>query len=155
VGKQLSCDQLQDIVEKDLGGDSLEAVSLLFENDLLTAFLIERRVKKFFGMFNLKQKLVCILDRQGVIKMTCENPVARLISVGKMRDDLSAEVESNAIYDESGENMPDVYLIVGGKIVDFSGLETIEQIVSLSMLEVGGLENDYKVYAIIKKRSRS
>ncbi|MDR0656729.1 MAG: hydantoinase/oxoprolinase family protein [Treponema sp.] len=154
VGKQLSCDQLQDIAEKNLGGGNPESVSLLFENDLLTVFLIERKVKKFFGILNLKQKLVCVLDRHGVIKLTSENSVTRLISVGKMRADLSTEVESNAIYDESGENMPDVYLIVGGKIVDFSGLETIEQIVSLSMLEIEGLENDYKVYAIIKRRSR-
>lgn len=155
IGQQLDVKQLQQIVAQTIGDGSPEEVSLLFENEMLNVFSVNKKVKQLFGLFRTKRKFVCIVDRQGVIKLNSENPSCYIFSVDKLRDALKVVVEENAVYDESGQCLPNIFLIINGKIVDLSGLDDVEQIVSLAVLETEGLDENYKIFVMAKKRGKS
>lgn len=155
IGQQLDVKQLQQIVAQTIGDGNPEDVSLLFENEMLNVFSVNKKVKQLFGLFKTKRKFVCIVDHQGVIKLNSENPSCYIFSVDKLQDTLKAVVEENAVYDESGQCLPNIFLIINGKIVDLSGLDDVEQIVSLAALETEGLDENYKIFVLAKKRGKS
>ncbi len=155
LGQALDAGQLRLTAAQTVGDGNPDDVTALFENELLHVFSIVKSVKKLFGLLTARQKFICVMDRQGVIKLTMENPAGYVISAGKLNETLKAVVEQNAVYDESGQCLPDIFLIISGKIIDLSGLETIDQIVSLAMLEIEGIDGEQPIYALARKRGKS
>ena len=55
-------------------------------------------------------------------------------------------------YNDGGMNLPNIYIVLGKRIVDLSGMQSGEQIVSLGSVELAGCGNDELLIVAATKR---
>ena len=59
-----------------------------------------------------------------------------------VREDLTQAVDSLTDYGDAGRTLPDIFLLYGTRLANFSGLATLEQVLTLVEVELGGLDPD-------------
>ena len=55
-------------------------------------------------------------------------------------------------YNDGGTNLPNIYIVLGKRIVDLSGMQSAEQIVSLGNVELAGCGADEALIVAATKR---
>lgn len=55
-------------------------------------------------------------------------------------------------YNDGGTNLPNIYVVLGKRIIDLSGLQSPEQIVSLANVDLAGCNADEPVIVAATKR---
>ena len=92
---------------------------------------------------------MCIRDSdEGVIRIQKKNGKVKTISLEKFDEDMQTLIQAATTYGDAGEEIPDVYVFFGKKIVDLSGLISMKQIISIAKVEAQGLDSDTKVVAL-------
>ena len=66
-------------------------------------------------------------------------------TISSWRKGVTALVEDLTVYNDGGANLPNVYVVVGKRIIDLSGMTSLEQILSLAAVELGGYSSDEPV----------
>ena len=66
-------------------------------------------------------------------------------TISSWRKGVTALVEDLTVYNDGGANLPNVYVVVGKRVIDLSGMTSLEQILSLAAVELGGYPSDEPV----------
>ena len=72
--------------------------------------------------------------------------------MGTWQKDLNWLLEELTEYNDGGTNLPNIYIVLGKRIVDLSGMQSGEQIVSLGSVELAGCGNDEPLIVAGTKR---
>ena len=104
--------------------------------------------KALFGLLKKKTYPVRVVDDEGVIRIQKNNGKVKTISLKKFDEDMQTLIQAATTYGDAGEEIPDVYVFFGKKIVDLSGLISMKQIISIAKVEAQGLDSDTKVVAL-------
>lgn len=123
----------------------------VFGSSTLYAYQVKAQKKSKIPFMKKKIDLICVIDCNGVIKLSVDGGDCYQFA-GRDMSGLEEQIEEHMKFDESGKTAPVIYLLVNGKIADLSGLDNLEQIVSLAELELQRLRGDEPYLAIIKKR---
>lgn len=151
VGKALTEEQLKDKVMEAFNQYENRNVEQIFASSLLHAYQITAQKKSKILFFKKKLDLTCVIDCNGVIKLSVEDADCYQFQKRETQK-LKQRIEEHMKFDESGKTAPMIYLLVSGKIADLSGLDSLEQISSLAELELTRLGEEETYLAIIKKR---
>lgn len=151
VGQALTDQELEETVIHAFDQFSHTQVQQIFRSSTLNAYQVTTIKKSKIPFLKKILNTVCVIDRNGIIKLTVENG-DHYEYHGKEKAELEHQIEEHTKFDESGKTTPMIYLLVNGKIADFSGLESLEQISSLIDLELLRLEEHDSYLAIMKKR---
>jgi len=108
--------------------------------------------KGLFACFKGNRTSTCALDKKGIVKLRIDNAEAVSMKASQLKQDAYDVIREYAVYDESGERTPDVFLLVRAKIIEFKGLPTIGQLIALIKAEVGLVEPDEPVVVVAKRR---
>lgn len=138
--KEMSEDERLGVVAENLGVGK-EKLQVEARNGAMMAVQYDRIQKKLFGLIKKVTKPLRLIDEEGVIRLQKNNALVRQTTVGGWQQDLKWILEELTEYNDGGTNLPNVYLVLGKRIIDLSGMQTGEQIISLGNVELAGYED--------------
>jgi hypothetical protein len=97
-------------------------------------------------------RMLRVLDRGGVGRLTLRDGAVRVTAAGCAAEDLRAAIEDATAFGDVGRAMPNLYVLHGARIADYSGLLSAEQAVALAEEELAGREPDAPVLIITSRR---
>lgn len=150
--RTLTEQELIDVVAQNLDVPSSE-LKIVANNGTMRAVEHESVERKFFGIMKKKVAQLRLIDEEGVIRLQKSNAMVRQTTVSGWRDVLSWLLEELTIYNDGGTNLPNIYIVLGARIIDLSGLPSPEQIESLGSVELAGCGQDELLIVIGTKRS--
>ena len=150
VGVDLSKEQLKEKVQEAFSNYNECAIEDVYHSSTLHVYDINVKSGKS-KLFKKVMNLTCVMDHNGVIKLTMEDANHFKLKTTE-KNLLSDYIEKFTKFDESGRVMPQIYLLLNGKITDLSGMESLEQIMSLTDLEIQRIEEGSEFLLLIKKR---
>ncbi|QRG86596.1 hydantoinase/oxoprolinase family protein [Bulleidia sp. zg-1006] len=130
-------------------------VSHLFisgKTDGLYAIQAHQVEKKLFGFMKTKTTPLRLIDDEGVIRLQKKNAMVLSSQAKDWSSVLNHILEELTEYNDGGSNLPNVYLIIGKRIVDLAGLPEESQIQSLGDLEIKAIPQDQEILVIATKR---
>lgn len=116
----------------------------------MAAVTAEKVEKKLF--FRKKTHPLRLIDSEGVIRLQKSNATVRQSSISAWKKDVNWMLEELTEYNDGGSSLPNLYLIVGRRIVDLSGMQKPEQVISLAQVELEGLPDSEPLIVIGTKR---
>ncbi|MDR0377336.1 MAG: hydantoinase/oxoprolinase family protein [Spirochaetaceae bacterium] len=135
--------------EKDLlaiAADNLdvksEALTISAQSEGMYAVQYDKTEKKYFGLIRKKTKPLRLVDEEGIIRLQKKDARVLQAVSGGWRDGTARILRELTIYDDGGTTLPNLYIIVGKRIIDLSGLPADEQIYSLGGVELSGYPDD-------------
>jgi len=105
--------------------DSLTQIS---KNQSFYVFSGQAEKKGFFSFLRGRKNPLCVVDVKGIVKLNLDDAECEALPARALKDGALATVRKYAIYDESGERTPDVFLLVRGKIIDLKGMPQIHSL---------------------------
>lgn len=138
--KEMSEDERLGVVAENLGVGK-EKLQIEARNGAMLAVQYDRVQKKLFGLIKKVTKPLRLIDEEGVIRLQKNNALVRQTTVGGWQQDLKWILEELTEYNDGGTNLPNVYVVLGKRIIDLSGMQTGEQIISLGNVELAGYED--------------
>ncbi|MBV9271736.1 MAG: hypothetical protein JO165_11620 [Candidatus Eremiobacteraeota bacterium] len=128
------------------------AVRIAGETPLLTVYEAERTIRTRLGRHALRRDLR-VLDERGVARLALRDAGITQTSAGDVEATLPRLIENATNFGDVGRALPDLYLLHGGRIADFSGLASAEQALALAAEELSGREPSAPVIVLTAKRS--
>jgi len=123
------------------------------ETNLLSVVGFSKTINHFFGLMKETRQPVVVISKDGTIKRKFDNVNLETCKVAEVKTHISRLIEELRSYGDGGELMPDVYVVVSGKIVDMSGLIELSQILSLVEFDLKDLDQEEQAIVLaVKKR---
>lgn len=149
--KELNQEDIKNLIASSINVEA-DNVNKLAESQGLFVYGSIKKEKKFFGLFSKKTKPLRIVNHQGVIKLNVSDGVVVSTTKANLNNVLKRELGERTIYMDAGEEVPQVYIGCGSRLLDLSGLIDQEQITSMSKIELKGYEDTEPVFIIFVKR---
>jgi len=86
-----------------------------------------------------------VVDRQGVIRLALRDTRLTSTKASQALSGLEAFLRDHTHYGDAGPEIPKVFILAGGRIVDFSGLTEARQVLALAALELKRVPQDEEV----------
>jgi hypothetical protein len=93
-----------------------------------------------------------VLDRTGVGRLALRDALVAQTCAAQAIDVLRAAVEQETAFGDVGRALPDIYVLHGARIADFSGLAQAEQAAALATEELQGREPNAPVVILAAPR---
>jgi hypothetical protein len=127
-------------------------VELAAEAGMLRAYRARLVKKRFLGLARECEEGVAVVDEQGIVRLVLEGGFARAFPAGQASQALPELLDSRTRYRDAGAELPQLFLGVGGRIVNLSGLAEAAQVLSLAAAELAGAAEEQTVLAIVAPR---
>jgi N-methylhydantoinase A/oxoprolinase/acetone carboxylase beta subunit len=121
------------------------------QTDSLVVFERSRTAHSRFGRARTIRDLR-VLDRTGVGRLALRDAFVRTTQAASALDDLRGAVEEATAFGDVGRALPDIYVLHGARIADFSGLASAQQAVALAEEELAGRAPDAPVVILTASR---
>lgn len=149
--RKLTKEELLKIVAENLNVKAT-ALKVAAQNGSMYAVQAELVDSKLFGLIKKKTSPLRLIDEEGVIRLQKKNAWVRQSTVGTWQKDAAALLEELTIYNDGGVNLPNIYVVLGKRIIDLSGLQNESRIYSLGNVELAGYpENEPLIIAATKR----
>lgn len=135
--QKLSRDELLNVVAENLDADR-NLLKIAAQNGSMLAVQYDKVEKKLFGLVKKTTRPLRLIDEEGIIRLQKNNAWVRQSTVGTWQKDLNWLLEELTEYNDGGTNLPNIYIVLGKRIVDLSGMQSADQIVSLGGVELAG-----------------
>jgi N-methylhydantoinase A len=128
-------------------GVSPERVALAAATPRIRVFqgAVEERI---WGIFKKRRSPVRAIDLDGVIRVQRSHSVVRRVTAQTALDGLRRLWEDTTIYNGDSTITPDIFVIVGGQLIDLSGMNSIDQAMAVTRGELDGLTADASIALI-------
>jgi N-methylhydantoinase A/oxoprolinase/acetone carboxylase beta subunit len=120
----------------------LDALSITARCEGMFAVQYENTEKKLLGIIKKKTKPLRLVDEEGVIRLQKKNALVLQAAAENWREQAARILRDMTVYDDGGATLPNLYIVVGKRIIDFSGLPTEDQVYSLGGVELSGYQNE-------------
>lgn len=139
---------LKKITSEALGIDetNIAHVAKVGRWNLMDATTITKRL-----FFKKKQNNVCIVDREGVVRFKRSNAFYLKFEKEHTDSDFLSFVDQHTIYSDANATIPKVFLFYKEKMLDLTGMQTIDQLTSIMDVETETLNQDEEIIAVAYK----
>src|ERR1700704_3612619 len=138
--------EARDIAAKAMGVDP-ERVALAAATPRMRVFQGEVE-ERSWGFFKKRRSPVRAVDLDGVIRVQRSHSVVRPVLAQTALDGLRRLWEDTTIYNGDSTITPDIFVIVGGQLIDLSGVNSIDQAMAVTRSELDGLTADASIALI-------
>lgn len=97
-------------------------------------------------------RMLRVLDRAGVGRLGVRDGTVKVTIAAHAGEDLRSAIEDATAFGDVGRALPNLYVLHGGRIADYSGLLSAEQAVTLAHEELAGLEPDAPIAILTARR---
>ena len=108
-----------------------DAVELLGESEGLYAYGYHTTKKLMLGLIQRPQLNIRVLDAQGTVKLQINDAEHRNGNLQDVKKILPGMIEELTAYGDAGGLLPDVYVLLGQRIVDLGGVVEVSQMLAL------------------------
>ncbi len=126
----------------------VDEVTLVAETSGHLVFSGEQRTKSFFGLFHSRQQLLRVLDRTGVVRLQRGTGRVCTTALAEIEAELTRAVDALTDYGDAGRTIPDIFILYGARIANFSGLAELDQVIALAEVELKSLDPATKLVVI-------
>ena len=151
MNQKLNQEKLLEIVAENLDAPKSE-LKVAAQNGVMYAVQYTKVEKKLFGLVKKSSNQLRLIDEEGVIRLQKNNAWVRQTTVAQWEKDLAWILEELTEYNDGGTNLPNVYVVLGKRIIDLSGLQSPEQIASLGNVELAGCRQEEPLILAATKR---
>jgi N-methylhydantoinase A/oxoprolinase/acetone carboxylase beta subunit len=140
LNHKLSEEEILKIAADNLNVDA-NLLSIPANNGVMYAVQYEQNEKKLFGLIKKTNRKLRLVDDEGVIRLQKEKAHVLHASVENWQEQTRFLLEELTIYDDGGTTLPNLYIILGKRIINLSGLSNKEQVYSLGSVELSGYQD--------------
>jgi hypothetical protein len=147
IVRNVNADDLKIIASKSMGCKEDKVVINLM-NTGFAIYSSEKITKKLLGLFNKKTTPMRVIDFEGAIRLQFEN--AQVIKCSPSNSDKAIRklIAEFAEYGDGGEKLPAIFIISTVRIINLSGLSSIEQVLAISDVELASYSEDEEIIII-------
>ncbi|MDD5582316.1 MAG: hydantoinase/oxoprolinase family protein [Candidatus Marinimicrobia bacterium] len=146
--KEKSEEELKKIAAESMRVDSSK-VEIAGKTNYLVACITHKTTKHLFGLFHHEQTLARVIDLEGVIKLQVNNCSVRVETLDSVKQTLKELTSELTTFGDAGALVPDVFLLIGGKIIDMTGLVQESQILALVDIELKSVLSHEPIVLIV------
>lgn len=152
LNRKLEKAQLLEIAAKNLNvKPSLLKITAC--NDSMYAVQYKSVTKGLFGLGKKTTHALRLIDEEGVIRLQKSNAWTLSGIAADWQAKVNFLLEETTEYDDGGATLPNLYIVVGKRIIDMTGLLTKAQIYHLISVELSGYSPDESLIFIAASRS--
>lgn len=141
----ISQEELIKLASDALGVDS-SSIKLIAQTGRWNLMHSQTIKKKF--IFKQKKSDVCMIDREGVVRFKGSNTFYHIFEKRELESSFLSFVDEHTIYSDANATIPKVYLFYKEKMLDLTGMQTIEQLVSIMEVEIESLTDTDTIFAV-------
>lgn len=145
---EIFAEEMQSIAAESIGQPE-ESLALKAQTKRWYAFHSLLKQKKFFGLMTKKVEFVVVMDREGVVRFKHENAKLLLFSKQDLSTDFDNFLDEHTIYSDANATIPKVHFFFREKMLDLTGMQTKEQLISITELELEPLREDENIIAVV------
>ena len=152
-GKKKTNEELCQLVAENLK-TTPDKIMIAAENESYLAATCETSVP-YMKFFRKKYLSVRLIDRDGVIRLQRKNGG---VHCGKFRNldaHIKRMIDEFTVYGDSGEEVPNLWIVNGSRLIDMSALQSREQILTLAKTELAGVDPDTDLIFIATKTTEN
>jgi len=127
-------------------------VALVCASDGLKVYCTNRTEKKLFGLLKTKRQDYRVLDKYGVVKLQLHDGSLQATTAGRAAKEIEEYLQSVSTYNDAGQVLPEVFLLHGNRVVDFTSVIEHKQVMALISVELEGARADMPVIVLIHNR---
>lgn len=143
--------EIRELAAQAMGLENNADIQLIANNQSSYVYQgIEKRKK--FMIFSSTIEHSCVVDRKGVVRLRLEGARTAVLTARRIMESGDEILRKYAVYDESGERAPDIFLLVRAKVVEFRGIPTMEQLNSLVRAEANAVDPEETMILFAKER---
>jgi N-methylhydantoinase A/oxoprolinase/acetone carboxylase beta subunit len=128
-------------------------VELIGQTDFLYAAVTHKKIKHFFGLFASDHEMVRVIDKEGVIKLQINHCKTRQETPDTVKASLKELAQELTTFGDAGALVPDVFLLIGGKVINMTGLVEETQIQALVDIELKNVLPEEKIILIVAPKN--
>jgi N-methylhydantoinase A len=102
----------------------------------LVAVTHEQKSSKLFGLIKDVSTRIRVIDLEATIRLRLNNGIVEQSTASDAKTKISQIISKLTSFGDAGALLPDIFLLIGNKIIDMSGLIQESQILSLADLEL-------------------
>lgn len=152
-GRKKNNEELCQIVAENLK-TTPDKITIAAENE---SYLVATCAVKipYMKLFKKKSQAIRLIDRDGVIRLQRKNGG---VHQGKFRNldaHMKYMLDEFTVYADSGEEVPNLWIVMGRRLIDISALQSREQILALAKTELSGTDPDTDLIFIATKTTEN
>jgi hypothetical protein len=124
------------------------------DNGSLCAFSCMSTITRF-RFFSKKIKSVRLIDKDGIIRLQRKNGMIYTCEGGKWKSAIQTILAEMTVFGDGGQEMPNVYIACGSRIIDLSSMQSAKQMYALCEIEFSGIEPDEKLILIATRTTEN
>lgn len=141
----LPMEQLADISAKALGVPHVSQLGqtgrwIIFEGTSIKPVL--------FGLMKVKTKSLVVIDREGVVRLKKNNAQYLKFAKSESRTKFAEFINANTSFSSGNAVLPRVFVFFAEKMLDLTGMQTNDQMLSILEVEIEFLPEDTAVIAV-------
>ncbi len=145
--KELDEGELLEICSKSFNA-APDDLSIAGKTSFLRAVLFSSSKKHLFGLLNSRKKGIRVIDKEGTIRLRLADCEVESVQNGSVKRAISEMIETLTTFGDAGALVPDIFLLAGAKIIDFTGLVNESQIQALADIELAKVSANDEVVVI-------
>ena len=153
AGSGKSEEELKEIAAKSVGADTND-VEKVADNGMMKVY-IYHTVTKSFVFFKKKVDMLRLVDKDGVIRLQRKNAAVVECQAGEWKAKVKYLLNEYTVHADGGAEIPNIYIILGKRIIDFAGMQSNEQILSLCEVELANVPADEKLIMICTRTTEN
>lgn len=107
--------------------------------------------KKFLGIFSQKSRRLCVIDREGVVRLKKEKAEYLKFLKARKNSEFAEFLDSNTTFSDANATIPKVFIFYREKMLDLTGMQSAEQLNSILDMEIEGLDDSEELIAVAYK----
>lgn len=133
---------------------TVDKITVAAENE---AYAVLTSVIKtpYLKIFSRKSTAVRLIDRDGVIRLQRRNGGVHQGKYKNLEAHIDYMLKEFTVYADSGEEVPNLWIVNGSRLVDLSALQSRDQIMALAKTELAGIDPETKLIFIATKTTEN
>ena len=127
---------------------SEDKVNITGTTSFFYAITFKQIKKHLFGLVKDETHKLRVIDREGTIKLQLSDALCESVPANSVKSKIKEMIASLTTFGDAGALVPDIFLLISSKIVDFTGLINESQIMALVDFELSKIPQGDKIIVI-------